>query len=313
MKTDSNNVNTVNKADFLNMPTPDLRQIVRQRKTPAAGVFLADGNRRLVMTQTRLEPGTDAFYQSYLTIVTGYFMKNLETFFEHGVNTMFFPLFGQSLLERDERFKQSVLPGLTSILFSSEPWQQFYRRLDIRVKVYGSPQKLEHAFPGKQLPQQIAQAVQSTAGHKSHTLYYGFFSVPWLVSDPQMLQRVNRFAAAHGREPDRNQLIQLYYGETVPPADFFINSTRISGLGALPPLICGKETKIYTLTAPAIYALGRETFREILYDLLVCRQPPQQGEPGEETIDALNDFYTANRFTVTGIGKRIGDYWVMET
>lgn len=312
MKTE-NSVVTVNKADFLNMPTPDLRQIVQQRQTPAVGVFLADGNRRLVMTQTRLEPGTDAFYQSYLTIVTGYFMKNLETFFEHGINTLFFPLFGQSLLERDEKFRQSVLPGLTSTLFSSDSWLQFYRRLDIRVKVYGSPHKLEHAFPGKQLEWKIEQAVESTAGHRSHTLYYGFFSVPWLVSDPQMFTKVDRFTADHCKEPGRNELIQLYYGETVPPADFFINSTRIAGLGALPPLICGKETKIYTLTAPAIYALGKDTFREILYDLLVSRQPSQQGKPDRESIDALNDFYTENRFTVTGTGKRIGGYWVMET
>lgn len=313
MKTGSSSVNTVNKVDFFNMSHQEVRRIVHKRQFPATGIFLADGNRRLVITQTRLEPGTDAFYREYLAIVTGYFMQNLEVFFEHGVDRLFFPLFGQSLLQRDRGFTQSVLPGLSAALFTGKSWMEFYKQLDIRVRVYGSPEKLDQAFPGKQLPEQIQHAVQATAAHRSHTLYYGFFSVPWLVSDPRMLKRVNDYTALHGIEPDRDQLIKLYYGEAVTPADFFINSTRIAGLGALPPLICGKETKIYTLTAPAIYALGRETFREILYDLLFSRQPPQEGEQGDDAIDALNEFYTAKRATVSGTGKRIGGYWVMET
>lgn len=312
----------ISRKKFLNLSTREIQRLVIQKNKPRTGIFLADGNRRLVMTLTGLTPGTDAdgFYHEYLKIVTRYFRENLKVFFDYGLNTLFFPLFGPSLLERERAYRELVIPELTDVLFKSETWFNFYKKYDIRIKPYGNVKRLDLEFPGLDLAGKVMQMAALTSRHQAHTLYFGFFSTTWLGIE--MIQQVNNFMKSHGCEPGRKQMIELYYGEDVPPADFFINSTRNAGLGALPPLISGKETKIYTMVSPGILALNRETFRNILYDLLFCREPTKAKEPesSEYTpdedfsreLEALKDFYRLHQQTVIGQGKRIGKFWVLD-
>jgi hypothetical protein len=308
------NYKMIGEREFLNLTAAEVRRLVRERKKPATGIFLADGSRRLVMTQTGLEPTSspDRFYKEYLEIVTGYFRENLVVFFDHGLNTLFFPLFGGSLLGRDKTYKHSIIPGLTRLLFQDNRWLDFYREYDIRVKAYGDPGKLTGEFPGLNLPDVIERAVAFTSHHRSHTLYYGFFSTPW--PGAAMIGKLADFVKTNGRAPNQRQSLELYYGENVAPADFFINSTRIGGLGALPPLVADQDTRIYTTAAPSIMALDRQTFREILHDLLFRREQGEsrfQGRMDARDIQALKDFYQQHRRTVVGPGKRIGGFWVM--
>jgi hypothetical protein len=304
----------ISKREFFNLPNGEVQRMVAKKNKPRTGIFLADGNRRLVMTRTGLTPDTNprAFYREYVKLVTRCFKENLKVFFTHGLNTLFFPLFGGSLLEREKAYKESVIPELTTVLFHSEKWRRFYREYDIRIKPYGSPERLNREFPGMDLAGKIHETAALTSQHRSHTLYFGFFSTPWLAVD--MIQPVQEFIKMKGCEPNRGELIELYYGENVSPADFFINSTRTAGLGALPPLISGKETRVYTLVSPGIFALNRETFRKILYDLLFCqdKEPSEISRKGSERgLEELKEFYTRQRKTVIGQGKRIGGFRVL--
>lgn len=322
MEENNDKSSKISREKFLNLSTREIQRLVIRKKKPRTGIFLADGNRRLVMTLTGLTPGSDAdgFYHEYLKIVTRYFKENLKVFFDYGLNTLFFPLFGPSLLERERAYRELVIPELTDVLFKSETWFNFYKKYDIRIKPYGNVKRLDLEFPGLDLAKKVTQMAALTSRHQAHTLYFGFFSTNWLGAE--MIQRVNDFMKSHGCEPGRKKMIELFYGEDVPPADFFINSTRNAGLGALPPLISGRETKIYTMVSPGILALNRETYRNILYDLLVCREPTKAKEPesSEYTpeedfpreLEALKEFYRLHQQTVIGQGKRIGKFWVLD-
>ncbi|MGE5342875.1 MAG: hypothetical protein ACM3SY_15485 [Candidatus Omnitrophota bacterium] len=291
----------ISKRTFMSLPVQEVRDLVTQNQKPVTGIFLADGNRRLTMALTGLSPDCDGFYDAYLTIITGYFKKNLRIFFSHGLTNLFFPLFGSSLLKRNEKYKRTVIPELTRILFEDEAWFRFYRRHDIRIKYYGTPEILHDAFPDWKGIDQITRMVDQTAGHRTHTLYFGFFSDPWGLNH----------SLPPGSGPDRQGAIEGYYGEAVHPADFFINSTRTEGLGALPPFITGKETRIYTLAAPGVWALDRTVFRAILFDLIFgSSSPPYPLAAGmENDILSLKTFYTKNKHKFIGSGKPIGRFW----
>jgi hypothetical protein len=314
--------------EFFNLPTPEVMQIVSREKCPLTGIFLSDGNRRLVTVLTGKTSGIhgEAFYRVYLETVTSYFMKNLEVFFDHGLKTLVMPLLGPALLEREEKYRTVVLPGLVNILFKSDTWKQFYKNRRIRVKSYGNLKILEREFPGMNLVEDIGELETLTASNREHTLYFGFFSTPWLPMD--LMRKISGLTESGGREPEHRELVQLYYGEYIPTADFFINSIRIGGLGALPPLITGKNTGIYTMVAPGIFALNRETYRTILYDILFyrkfCRKFYKKKNDAVDLIGdtrenksyentSLKEYYLQHRNTVLGAGKRIGRHWVMET
>ncbi len=297
----------MNKEEFLNLPIEDIRQLVLREDKPQTGVFITDGNRRLVMTQTGLTPGSKDFYPTYLKIITESFMRNLTTFFTHGLNTLLFPLFGASLLERDKTFKQDVMPELVRLLFQDEKWGSFYREYGIRVKTYGDMEPLHREFPGMDLEEKMKEREIATSGYTRHTLFYGFFSRG--IFESSLEKKLNGFIETNHRGPSGKEWLELYYGEFVDTADFFITSTRLAGLGALPPFIYGKKTRMYTLVAPGVFALNEKTYREILYDLLYGKSYHSKqylNETSRKDIERLGDFYQQQRDRVIGTGKIVG-------
>ena len=105
----------------------------------------------------------------------------------------------------------------------------------------------------------------------------------------------------------------MYYGENLAEADFFIMSTKIAGAGALPPFVSTKKTEMYFLQAPGVVGLTRETFREILYDLLYCRPGgtiKKYSAHDLKDIEVLKKYYFSEESIVLGPGKRVGKFWV---
>lgn len=304
----------IGREEFLTLPTAEIRGFVHKRPRPYSGIFVADGNRRLVMTQTGLTPKSKDFYPAYLEVTTESFMKNLVVFFDHGLHTLFFPLFGPSLLMRGDTYCQYVIPELIRILFQDKKWLDFYREYGIRIKAYGNVHILGgRLFKGRDLGKTIKKGQSHTRRHRKHKLFYGFFSTR--IFERALVRKFNRFIEDHNRVPDREEMSVLYYGEPIATADFFITSTKMGGLDALPPLVYGKDTCIYTLAVPGVFGLTEKTYREILYDLLFLRQDgPGRGldDTGQREIEDLKDFYRQNRDRVMGTGKRIGKYWVLD-
>lgn len=298
--------------EFLHQPTEEIRKIVGRKNRPYTGIFIADGNRRLVMAETGLMPQEESFYDSYVKIFTELFRENLSVFFEHGLNTLVFPLFGPSFLERDDMFRQQVVPELVRILFTDKKWLSFYDEYGIRVRTYGNVERLNWEYPEAGLEEVVKDGASHTADHPRHTIYYGFFSD--CVFDGLFVSAVHRFMETHRREPTRQEWVQLYYGEPLCTADFLITSTGLGYLGALPPLLYGKDTLLYTLVAPAIFALNERTFREILYDMLFENNGAGNGHAraSRNDIGELKSYYRKNQHKVLGISKKLGKFRVLD-
>jgi hypothetical protein len=302
----------LNQEAFLKLPAREVCRMVDRNERPHTGIFIADGNRRLVMTHTGLTPEDDGFYSAYPDLVTESFKHNLEVFFQHGLHTLLFPLFGPSLLTRTEAYRCKVMPELVRQLFKSRQWLSFYREQAIRIKAYGNLEILSREFPGLNLAEAIRECEQITAAHRKHRLFYGFFSTQ--VYDLAFIRQMQQFSQTQQRAPDRSELARLYYREPLRSADFFITSTRMGYLGALPPFAYGKNTRMYTLAAPGVFGLNETTYRKILYDLLL----PEPGDPSsiKDTtpagIDFLGEYYQRNRSRILGTGKQIGKWQVMD-
>ncbi len=301
------------KDEFLKCPTSEIRLLVQTNAYPHTGIFISDGNRRLVMTETKLKPDSRDFYESYIKIVTGYFQKNLEVFFDFGLNTLLFPLFGPSLLKRGDLYREHVMPELIRLLFVSSEWQDFYKRYGIRLKVYGTPEPLESDLGRPDLLEMIRDGENKTAHYREHTLFFGFFSEG--ISERGFMNCLTGFIRENDRSPKDKELVELYYGETVKPVDFLINSTRLAGLGALPPWLYGRKARMYTLVVPAVLGLTEKTYRDVLYDLLFQRKKDANGHIDAydpKRTEAIAEYYRENRNRVLGLGKVIKNNWVLD-
>ena len=304
------NMTTLSREEFLKLPASEVAQITQQLNRPRVVVFVPDGNRRMTLAFTKLDPSSDDFYHENARMTTTYFLESLKVFFSHGLNTLFVPIISHNILDRNKKYLEITLhEGLKQIL-DNEAWLKFYRENDIRVSAYGDIDQLSHST-GISIAELIEKARNYTAQHKTHQIFYGFLS-PKRVG-MELAHLGIEFYKQNKRVPTHEEQILMYYGEQVDPADFFIMSTKLAGLGALPPLICGQETQMYFLAAPGVMALTQETYQEILYDLLFCR--PEKAINGYienelQGLSLLKDYYVHHQSTVIGLGKRIGKFWV---
>lgn len=299
----------IGRDEFLKLSTEEIYQIVQQEKRPKVGIFVADGNRRLVMCRTRLSPNSDEFYSEYARFFVDSLQECLNIFFDHGLETLFFPLFGPSLLLRKNKFQSITLPNAYQKIFQADEWFQFYNEKGIRVKTYGDMSQLEKIDVNRlNFTKGINQMVERTALHDKHTLFFGFMSentpgmeVPQLIID---------FYKNNNRAPILQEMVEIYYRESIPPADFLLFSDKIS-TRALPPLISSQHTQMYYLPVPGFLGLNTTTFRKVLYDLLFFHPQdsiPEYTDNHLKNIENLDRFYQQHKNTIIGIKKNIGKF-----
>ena len=300
----------ISKEEFVALPAKEITRIVKQKGKPKVGIFVADGNRRMTMALTGLSEDSEDFYSEYVRLFTEKFMENLKVFYSHGLDTLIVPLISPTILNRSQNYVNLAINGLLQALFKSDKWLTFYKENDIRVRTYGNPGHLQGTQCQKGV-QWIQDIKTQTSHHKTHTLFYGFLS-----NNPGGMESVNlavEFYQLHRRKPTPSEMKEMYYGENLAEADFFIMSTKIAGAGALPPLISTKKTGMYFLPIPGVLGLTREIYREILYDLLYCRPNgpiKKYGNDDLKDMETLKKYFFPNEPTIIGPGKRVGKFWV---
>jgi len=297
---------------FFNLSTQAVADLVDEKGKPKAGIFIPDGNRRLVLAETDLAPNSDAFFSQVAHSQTGHGLNTLKVFFSHGLPILFAPLFSASVLARGPAYYRLTALKTLEIMVTSREWVEFFTSMQVRVRVYGALSEL--ADKGDQhILGLVEQVQQATQAHAAHLLYLGIGGEPWVGHDGAMAGA--RFYDTHRRVPtnspaDRDELLRLLYGQPVPPADFLIMSSQLAGLGALPALVCGKDTQVYYLAAPGVVGLTQQTYRAILYDLLYSREVAKHeiSSPGERR--QLRTWYQQHAQIVVGLGHKIGAVWV---
>ncbi len=255
-----------NRSEFLALPDKAVRELVREKGKPRGGVFIADGNRRLMLCKTRSKPNSETFYREYARFFADALKKAMNTFFNHGLETLFFPLFGPSLLVRKNGFQSIAIPYVFEEVFKSKEWQRFYKQKGIRVKTYGDLSRLDEIDSNRlNMEAGIRDCVVKTAGNGERAVFFGFMAETSL--EGSIPGRLVNLYKEKGRTPSHEEIIEDYYGQAVTNADFVIFSNKLS-LGALPPLISTAGTKPYYFPVPGFLAFDSKSYREILFDLL---------------------------------------------
>ncbi|HMB22852.1 MAG: hypothetical protein ACM33V_15665 [Chloroflexota bacterium] len=303
----------MDRQDFLKLSTQEIKTLVSGRHVPEVGVFVPDGNRRLVLAMTDLKENGEEFFRQVALTQTSGFLENLKVFFGHGLSVLFAPLFSRPVLqERSKGYRSLTVLETLRILFTEPTWLQFFDAWKICVKVYGDLDALtDECSPAISWARALEERTKANEGH---WLCLGIGGEPYIGDD--VFAGTLSYSERFGCRPAREQLTQFLYGRAFPPADFVIVSSKFGGIGAFPGLICGKDTRIYYLPVPGIVGLTECTYRKILYDILFVQAEAEQKRGYDLTPAArraLKTWYEEHVDDVIGTGRTLESVWLPVT
>jgi tuberculosinol/isotuberculosinol synthase len=267
-------------------------------------VFPINGTRRWFLLEYPPKPDAEAL-GDYLTIIEQRHIELYRLFFDHGVDYLLTPAFGPDLTERGNEYMEIAAKGLERL--TTEPlFLDFYRDYGVRVRFYGDYRKYFGPTPYAYLSDMFDDLTARTLAHDQHRLFFGLFAQDAAETIGEL---AIGYHAQHGRAPDKRTLVELYYGEYVPPVNFFIGFDKFSAFDM--PLVAVGEEDLYFTVDPSPYLSARQ-LREIIYDHLYTRRGDADYatmEPDEWTM--MREFYQLNLGKTLGVGakQRRGGYW----
>ncbi len=290
---------------FLAWSTEKVAEIVHANG-PKVCVFPINGTRRWFMLEFPEEAARDNVWERYMQIVWQRQIELYKLFFDHGIDTLLTPVFGPDLLERGEKYKELIEPGLLWLSQNQELFN-FYDLYDVRVKVYGDVARCLAQSSYSHVTDTFEELAKQTAFHKSHRLFFGICA----HDATETIARISvEFYLEHGHLPNKHQIVKTYYGEYVPPADIFIGFDRPTVFDM--PLIGTGEEDLYFTVGPSPY-VDEHTLRAILYDHLFVRRvdDTDYDELSTREWHTLKEFYKLNLHHVLGLGcqDKNNKYW----
>jgi len=285
----------VNLEDFLNLPTGEVVEIVRS-KGPKVCVFPTDGTRRWHM----LEHPESTSLESYMEVQRKRHLELYKLFFDHGIDTLLSPIFRPDLLDRGEAYMKEVMKPLTW-LASHPSYLSFYKDYGVSFHVYGEYREYLRSTQHGHLLDTYARLTDLTRDRCSHRLFFGIF-----MGDPTetISKLILEFYSENGHPPDKKELIEMYYGEYVDPADMLIGFGRFCVHDA--PLLLGHEG-LYFTTSPSLYT-DQQQLRMILYDYIYMQRnrTPDYGDLSQEDRVKMKDYYKSNMDKIIRISENRG-------
>lgn len=281
---------------FQALPVPEVAQLVRAGGVQAA-VFPMNGTRRWFLVEhARL---AEADVQTYLDVAARRHVEICQMMFAHGLPTLLMPTFSVHQQERGARYLPVVAQAL-SRLVSHPAYLDFYQAYGVRVRFYGDYRKYLADTPYAFLSDQFDAITAQTSGHDRHRIFYGMFAHDATEATAELAVR---YYQAHGRIPDKRALVELYYGEYLPPVDMFIGFSKFRAFDF--GLVATGREALYFTVSPSPY-LTVPQWRDILYDYLYARRGPKLDyaalSPAERA--EMQDFYRRNIGRTVGVGTR---------
>ena len=281
---------------FLNLPTEEVARIVREAG-PKVCVFPINGTRRWLMLE-HPEAVAEDFVRAYLDIAGRRHVELYQLFFDHGVDTLLTPVFGPDILARGEGYDALVRDGL-SWFARGQDFLDFYDAYDVRVRVYGDYRRYLEPTPYAEVIDDFMDVERRTASHNRYGLLFGVCAHD---AAETVAELGVRFYEAHGRLPNKRELVEAYYGEYVAPVDFFIGFDKFAAFDM--PLVSTGNEDLYFTVAPSPY-LHTQQLRNILYDHLYARLKEESSyiEMTEADWVMMREFYQANVGNTSGVGR----------
>jgi tuberculosinol/isotuberculosinol synthase len=288
--------------EFQNLPTEDVARLVREAG-PKVCVFPINGTRRWFMLEYPEEAKTGS-PEVYFQIAGQRHIELYKLFFDHGIDTLLTPIFGPDLLERGEEYRQIMVPALLWFV-QNQSFLDLYDAYDVRVRVYGDARRYLQNTPYEPALDAYDEAAQRTLSHRSRRLFFGVCAHD---ATETVAEIAICFSREHGRQPDKREIVEAYYGEYIEPVDFFIGFDRPAAFDM--PLVATGREDLYFTVSPSPYMDAR-TLRMILYDHLYARQMDEASYAMLSPDDRawMRDFYYANTGSVMGVGVKRRGVW----
>lgn len=281
---------------FLKLPREEVARLVRQ-DGPKVCVFALNGTRRWFKLEH--PPPKEDFARAYIEAISQRIIELARLFFENGIDTLLMPALSPHLMARGDSYVDTVAFALSQL--TDDPrYLDFYDTFDVRVRFYGDHRRCLAPTPYAHLSDSFDQLTRQTLSHNRHRLLWGVCAHD---AAETLIALSIQYYNEHGHAPDTPALIELYYGESMPPAGLFISSGKPRVFDI--PLVTNGREDIYYTVAPAPY-LNESQLRSILYDHLYARRKTGATYEWMQDKDwtALRDFYHMNLDNTLGVGAR---------
>jgi tuberculosinol/isotuberculosinol synthase len=284
----------MDRKTFLGLSTSEIAQLVHEGGLKVC-VFPINGTRRWYA----LEHGDKAEQsaQAYIALAREKHLQICRMIFDHGVETLLTPTFGTYVQQRGERYMRLFTEYVTQ-LTAHPDYLSLYNDFDVRVRFYGDYRKHLTDTPYGVVCEQFDSITSKTLHNGQHRLFYGVFAHDAAETAAELAVH---YYQLHGRVPNKAELVEMYYGEPVPPVDLFIGFSKFRAFD-MPLLTNGRESLYFTVS-PSLY-FNETQLREILYDFLFARRTRKTDYAAlsaQDRVDVKN-FYHQNIGRTLGVG-----------
>ena len=247
-------------SEWLDWPTQMVSRWVSSRPEPVVMGWPYNGTRRWYAAYRLRNPGAE----DYLGILIRRQAELHRLIFAHGVSVILAPSFGAESLKRGEAYTRYALGGLARL-----PEDEVYRTLidsGVRIRFYGDYERALTAAGFHTALEACLTLNNVNTTEDGPLLLIGLFA-----DDPYpTIARLSvEFAEREGRAPGRAELIEAYYGLSVPDLGLYVGFGQPE-MFDVPLLTTGLE-HLYVTLNPSPDLTPRQ-LREILYDHLVTRR-----------------------------------------
>lgn len=292
--------------DFLRLPTEEVAALVKVRG-PRVCVFPVNGTRRWFMLE-HADEIEDDFFEGYMNLSIKNHVELCTLLFEHGIEILLAPVFGRELMNRGDEYTRRVgIDGLVRTA-TDKNYREFFAAYNVRVRFYGDYREVLTGTPYEYALKSIDEVMEATKHNDRFRLFFGVFA-------DEATETIARLSVEHyqaqGTIPDRQSLIQSYYGEKLPPVSLFLGFDKFSVFD-MPLLGTGQEDLYFSLS-PSPY-LTPHQLRAILYDHLYVRPAPEPDytKLTREELGWLREYYRKHRDYAFGVGKLKFNLWIPE-
>ena len=279
--------------EWLSWPSGRIAQWITDQGRPVVMGWPFNGTRRWYLIHRRENPEAD----DYLTTIIRRQAELHRMVFAHGVSVIVAPGFGTELLKRGSTYTHYILGGLLQLADDAVYQEMFAAGMQIRF--YGDYEEVLNTPSLRPLLQACTQLTAATKSKKGPLLLIGLFAgTPY-----QTLARLSvEFAKREGYPPNRQELIEAYYGLAVPDLSLYLGFAQPSLFDV--PLLTTGEEDLYVTLAPSP-SLTEKQLREILYDHLVTRPTAEISYESlsNEAQEALAEYNKRYSGATLGIGR----------
>lgn len=280
-------------AEWLGWPTEEVTRWVSALPSPVVMGWPPNGTRRWYLSYRRAHPDAPGYVASTIRRQA----EQHRMVFAHGVRVVVAPHFGADLLRRGSAYTRTVLGGLLRLGEDAVNREMF--EAGLRVRFYGDYEEVLDTPGYRPMLEACANLTAATESGDGPLLLIGLFAdAPY----PKLARLSVEFANKRGRPPNRQELIEAYYGLAVPDLSLYLGYLR-PALFDIPLLATGQEDLYVTLAPSADLIEGQ--LREILYDHLVTRRIPEADYEGlsGEALAALLEYNERHRGVTLGTGR----------